>query len=432
MPQNSSQAWRTLTAQERALVFSVVIYLSIVALFLIFWTHLDLAKNIVTILGLMLAAAIPELASKRRIGFRVALILAPVIGTALVQVANDRSSSLTIGLLSRQLEDLQVRKTKNQAILDRERLEEEVELDPIDTIKAVRNADRGFLIKADRLSVLVAAREAAFLAAWPLTAPKILSFPDPPAARLHSYCDWLSEHGGVLEDRGARQAVTGLIRALEEEVGYLQAADFFAREVKPRYAKLLPQAEGGALDSIATCKQLGSIRDTLAPLAEATSIAGLYSHLGGLAMACELHDNALAYYYRGIAIDPEHIPIYESLAYALWIINKDTEGALKYATHGLEVSLREKGALSAELRDANRDYETAARAAPKASSAIRRRAAALNAHFAVVDKEWNDFVTGITAHLTLDYAYFSALRIDNETRARKLMSDLLASVMSLK
>jgi hypothetical protein len=235
------KTWRTLSAQERALVFGVAIYLSIVALFLVLWTHLDLVKNIVTILGLMLAAAIPELASKRKIGFRVALIWVPVIGTALVQVANDRSGALMIAHLSRQLEDLQVQKTKNQAILDRERLEEEAELDPIDTIKAVQNADRGFLIKADRLSVRVAAREAAFLARWPLTAPRILRFPYPPAARLDSYRNWLSEHGGQLEDRSARQAATGLVQALEEEVGYLRAADFFAREIKWRYDKLLPK-----------------------------------------------------------------------------------------------------------------------------------------------------------------------------------------------
>ena len=82
-------------------------------------------------------------------------------------------------------------------------------------------------------------------------------------------------------------------------------------------------------------RRMETVAEIFANKTVAYQFAGRANQLGVIAMACRDKERALAYLYQGVLEDPQHIPLYQSLAYVLWVLNGDSHGALEYAQKGL-------------------------------------------------------------------------------------------------
>lgn len=406
-------------AKHRRLVVAMCVYAALLVSFFSLWQSSSVAKYIVVILGVVLAALISELTSKDHLRARIILICAPAVGAALVQLSNDR-------LTQKGLRDMEIRRTKDQVILDREaRLQEEVVLDPVEAVGAMDGADVGFRIKAARLSLRIANREARLIHDQPDLGGRILTFPDQPTARLQAY---RSLHDYLLHSPEGRAhsapQINEIIHFLEQQYGYLTAAATFRREVKTRYLRI--EVSNKAISSD-VCRELADFSVRLLPVSERYRVAGVYNHLGNLAMACGWHEEAMADFYHGLSLDSEHITMYESLAYALWIIDKDSRSALTYADLGRTVCSKEAIAITAEFEEAQRLYKEAARKGPENARLIGRAGETLDRFFHNSEEMFQKAISNLKERLAMDYCYFSALELKNETEARQLMATLFAS-----
>ncbi len=407
-------------SREHRLLGAIFAYGSLLLFSLWFWQRFSAAKYAVVLIGVALAAMIPELASKHRLRLRIVLICVPALGAALVQFSNDRASE-------RAIQDIEIRHDKDQAILDREaRLQEEVVLDPSDAVMAVKDSGRGFRTKADRLSLRVADLEAKFMSDQPNLAARAVAFPDDPTARLQAYRN-LRDNQRMSPKSGANPlpAIDEIVASLEQQVTYLNAAEFFEHEIKPQYAKIESMIQSKHLNPSQVCQSLAAIVRSIS--AAKYEVAGVYNHLGVLAMSCGHREEALADFYRGLSLDADHIPIYESLAYALWIINKDSQSALDYASMGRSVCVKEAKSLTAEFESTKRRYQELERVDIANVAQLASRKQELEKRSATIDEHYQDFVSEMNTRLTMDYAYFSAIERTNEVEARQLMSGLLAS-----
>jgi hypothetical protein len=292
-------------------------------------------KYVTAIGGILLATVVREVAPKDWKWFRVVAIALPLVAVAVIQGFEDRRAKQQRA--ADQAKELRERSRSLEA-----KLREQLVPDPRDAIEAIRNAHLGFQAKSEVLSLRAS-----------------LETSTPEAERLRR-----------------------LARA------YGAAADEFEKEISPRYARLLAleRKETAAFDA-----RLAEVAQRLTGMAARHELAGLYNHAGMLAEAMSRGDQALAYFYRAVVLESDHIPAYESLGYALWLFNEDAHGALRLAERGL----RQVAAQRAGIADPKR---------------VQRYAA----HLAAMEQR-----------LKLQYAYFSAILYVNEQQARQYASDEL-------
>jgi len=226
---------------------------------------------------------------------------------------------------------------------------------------------------------------------------------------------------------GAVDAVKTTARLLRQQVAYLTAADRFRNDVKPHYVALEAAVKNTGLTAVAVCERLSVIRRQVSDIVAVYPIAGLYNHLGVLAMACRQGDQALALLYNGLTVDSEHLPIYESLGYALWIVNNDSATAHAIAARGVAVSEQERDALQAELDETRRSYQQLRLRRPDRAIAIAERLEQIETRVNDVQKVWDRFLKAMTMRLTLNYAYFGALDLSHEAQSLRSMTELYKS-----
>jgi hypothetical protein len=119
----------------------------------------------------------------------------------------------------------------------------------------------------------------------------------------------------------------------------------------------------------------------------------------------------LSQFDKGYERVREHLPLYESLGFALWSANNDADSALHYATLGLAEAQRLRGSLTSEIEATTSGQQGAisAKLMPK----------------------WTRFLDTMTENLKLQYSYFSALSLQDEPTARRYAQELYDSKKSV-
>jgi hypothetical protein len=421
-------SWLTLSSKipkkEGALAVLILLFSGLVVAFLWRSEHSVVLKYVTMLLGVMLAGAIPELASKRRLAFRVFLVCVPAVGAVLVQIGSDRENENSAKQLSRQLETRNLRDVQIEIRAMEGRSRESLVPAPYDTISAIKNADRGFLRKAERLAFRVVHAESELLLGQPDLMRMMVVLPTEPAARAAEYRKLILQQKFVAK---TNEGMAKVIRLLETEIAYRTIADVFLKEVSPQYLSLENRAANSGMGDAELCQRLSEISVSLRALVQVYPVAGLHNHLGSIAMACERRVEALGHLYTGLAVDHDHVPAYESLGYALWIVNDDARGALRMATEALTLSETELKALQQELADALSAYVQAGKDHPEIREISIERADELQSRLNAFEPGWVQFMQGMKDKITLQFAYFSALQLINESQARERMKTLYES-----
>lgn len=399
----------------RRISAAMALYILFLAFFIWRWSDSSLVTYLVLVLGFILAASTPELASKEKVLARIILICIPAIGTGTFQFISDRATD-------RQIQNLETHRLKIQQITDNEaKLTEEFVLDPTQIVTGMEGAGEGFRTKAERLAVRVERAEARFIYVRPSGAPEILSAPDELPKRLKAFHSIRERLPGVAEQTGSME-LDDLIQTLEQQQGYLIAAEAIDREATNYKA-----IGKNTLTTANVCHILKGVSARLQPIAERYRVAGLFNHIGILWMSCYEREEALASFYRGLAADRDHITLYESTAYALWILNKDSNSALAYAVEGRATCLREANAIKTEYDEAQNWYLQAAQRTPKLASLVAKHRETLEKHYRAVEKPFREFIAAEIQRLVVQYCYFSALGLQNEQESRALMTQLYES-----
>jgi tetratricopeptide (TPR) repeat protein len=412
---------RSISVAERCMLVALIGYSLVMIRFLYLsyrGNESALTRYLVALCGLCLTLVIPEFVRKRRLPFRVCLMLVPTIGIGLLQTENE----VRIARLSRQMENAELQQIRGQEVRAREaQLIEEIILEPVSAIENGEYADEGFVIKADRLGVLVFKREARLLVDHPELANEILTAPEIPQAKLEKY------QRLALGDPHLMPALDPVLAPLRAQVTYLDIADFFRRQMKPKYRLLENGIRSKALFASDACNQILGMMTTLRQFAALHPAAGLYNHIGTMVLSCGRPEEALGLFYDALAADSDHVTAYESLSFALWIFNKDSANALEFADRGLQRSLSEHNAVEEDFRAGSQLYDSFGRRRPAYALLATHMIEAERKRVPRIQGRWAKFMNDMTDRLTNDYSYFSALELKNEKEARSYMTALYMS-----
>jgi hypothetical protein len=165
---------------------------------------------------------------------------------AVVQILADRDNDAKQLALSRGVETLPPDKLRDQIRDLEKKRQEEIDLDPRDTIDAIKSADGGFLARADMLSLHAAARQVWLVAAEPSLAGQVLAISGDAKYRLGSYEKLKAALAGA-SGKGPQSlaAVDEIIRQLQTELAYREVAEIFPRKIRPNYENFLSQYAKG-------------------------------------------------------------------------------------------------------------------------------------------------------------------------------------------
>jgi hypothetical protein len=278
----------------------------------------------------------------------------------------------------------------------------------------------GFRAKSDRLSVRVAFDESQLLHTFPQAFAETSLPPMLPQPRREVYRQMRLKLPVEATAKDVR-AVETLLGDVEEQIAYGDAADIFDHSVRPRYAQI---ASDHTMESAEVCTAVDASLVPLQTFAERTPIAGVFNHIGTMQMACHETESALAALYRARALDPEHVTVYESLAYALWILNKDSRSALATATEGLDATRRELVAVTDEYNMTQAALAEFSLSHPLFAASIREREDLVRRDLLSKIEPFKRALNAMIDRLTLQYCYFSALELQNRSRVRDLMLEL--------
>lgn len=400
------EIWRNGSTLQRRLAIANAGFIFLLIVYGVAWRS-DALKYLIVLAGVTLAATVPELASKHRLMLRLVLLSIPALAIALVQILTDRDNDAKQLALSQQIETLQLGKYRDQIRDTEKERREGIDLDPRDTINAIKGADRGFISRADMLALHGAARQFRLTAAEPSLSDKIPPVSAEARGRLEAFVALkASLPDGSTPRSQSRAAIDEIIGVLQDEVAYRDVAEIFAQKIAPAYETWLSQnASGRSFPEMR--ESIWVLFGQVAPLVDRYDLAGVSNHLGMLAMASGHAEQALSQFYHGYERDHEHLPIYEALGYALWSVNDDAEGALRYATQGLAEAEKLRARLTSEAGEA--------------------MPAQQGTDFAKRMPAWVNFIERMGVRLRLQYAYFSALGVENEPIARKYGGELYAS-----
>jgi hypothetical protein len=389
-------AWHDLSHFQKWLTAGNAAYVGLLLVYVLVWRS-DIVKYALVPTGVALAATTPEMASKRHHVLRLVLLCIPAVAIALMQILSDRESEQKQIALSQQIATLRLAKFRD-VVRDAEiREREEIKLDPRDTIAAIKDANKGFVIRANMLSLHVAFRGARLVASIPSLQSQLPNVSADARNQLDSYRS-LANNAASMSSLTSQSCadIDEIILLLETDVAYRDAAEIFVQKIMPKYAEFLSRfANGHTFDEMQN-----SLWDTyreVRALWSAYDLAGVDNHLGLLAMASGHTEEGLSRFYHGYGRDREHLPLYETLGYALWSVNKDADGAFRLASGGLAAAEALTVLLNNEANALSKSQKDA---------------------FASRIPEWNAFIERMTIRLKLQYAYFGALGIQNEQIAK--------------
>lgn len=410
MAQTTLDPRQKLTGKEKALIAGSVLYVLLVAVYLLAWPATAL-KYISAGIGFALLALIPELVRGQHKRLLILLVAGVAVGNTAMQAKDDADKDRAIAELKlEKWRDLDVKEAERKI-----RVQERVYEDPIDTIRALQHSPLGFESKANRLSMRAKLEESRLLAAQPQLAERVLRFPGDAERRLAAYAA-VREEGGA---RAARPAIDAVVAVLKEEAAYRAAAKYLVESIVPQYKALAGRAERGKIEPKPLLEAMRAIERKLDARLAAAPLAGLFNHAGVLAMGQSGGQRALGRYYQAMAADPEHVPAYESIAYASWSVNQEARTAIEYARRGLELAARYAQALAAEYAELQRNHAAVARAVPAAAAALRAQKEQASKLVDELKASFTRSSTGMVARLQLLYAYCSALELQNESAARR-------------
>ena len=345
---------------------------------------------------------------------RIVLVALPSLALALLH----SESESQLYKISKQQISVNLMRDHERDLQDKERhIAEDVLIDVGNTVRMSESVHLGFQIKSRRLQMSVAEMEASLLAQHPEMLQLVFGFPDDPAAKLKSY-EKLEKGNPRLE-----MPIEEVLQPLRNEVAYGDLADFFRRQINPQYLQLKSVLNHNPYSS-GICQRIFKILDTLAQMQLNYPVAGLLNHMGTVAMSCGRRYQALGNFYTALALDPMHLPAYESLAYLLWLGNKDERTALEIVEHGLRLCASERRGLEESFRRTIESYDLIGRNAPAHALLLRRRTEKLKKRMAKLQAPWDQFMDEMEKRLRNDFAYFSALGRRNEQKARIYILEL--------
>lgn len=401
--------------RERCLILSSASYFLISCVFFALVYRGDEYRGMrlaFTALSVMLDLAIVIAAGNKIL--KVILVALPTLALALLH-------QLELNRIEKQQTGMNLIRVYEQDLHDKERhIAEDVLIDPENTVTMGKSVHIGFQIKSKRLQISVSEMEASLLAQHPEMLQLVLSFPDDPAAKLKSY-EKLKRVNPFLE-----MPIEQILQPLRDEVAYSDLANFFRRQINPQYLQLDSALNRNFHPSM-TCQRIFKILDTLAQVELNYPLAGLLNHMGTMAMSCGRRYEAMGHFYTALALDPMHLPAYESLAYILWLGNKDERTALEVVEHGLRLCASERSGLEDSFKRTMEAYELIARKAPARALLLRQSAEKLKKRVTKIQKSWGHFIDEMETRLRNDFAYFSALGRWNEQKARSYIAKLYQS-----
>jgi len=256
--------------------------------------------------------------------------------------------------------------------------------------------------------------ESRLLTNVPSQASKVLAFPEEARQKLAAYEGLHNEP--AFTNAATIRLVHNVQEVLAEEANYLGLAEHFRVKIAPLYEALNQQSKD--MDEEAVAQRLGEIEATLAQQLTNFPVAGLYNHLGNLAMAQNATNRALQHFYTGISRDPHHLPLYESIAFASWSLHHATWPALTYSAQGIDLLEKLSLLIDSEFKEASENYATLARFSPDLNVLLTKRTNQLEASFNSVRLTVTNQASALRDKLELMFAYNSALELQNEAIAR--------------
>jgi len=412
--------WGKLSRNEKLLLLGVVVYVVLVG---IYFRHPSaILKYGTLLLGLFFVASVPEVAAENSLRLKVWLILLLAVGAAAMEYQKDQDDERDrlelMGKLDSQKRAIEVLRLVKYHESEHRRVERSIDrstVSPRDEAKSLVKSGPGFLTKAERLSLRASLLESRLLTNAPSLAPQVLAFPEDAAQRLSEY-DALKPVPTFTNAEAMRQ-IGDVEKVLSEEATYRRLAEYFAREIAPRYQALNEQSD--SLDVATASQRLGEIEELLVKQLTNFPLAGLYNHLGNLAMGQGAVNRALGYFYTGIAQDPEHLPLYDSLSYAEWTFDHAAWPAIGYARQGIELSDKLPRQIEAEFNEASANYAWLLKSSPDLKNVLTARQETLQSSFNTAHAAVTNYAGVLRDHFEQAFAYNSALELQNEDLARQ-------------
>jgi hypothetical protein len=368
-------------------------------------------------MGFALLPLAPELVREKRRALLITLVAGIAVGNTGMQIKDDRlkdevAADFKLELQKQRLEkwhDLDVKAAEQKL-----RAKERTAAQPLDAVKNLQRAPVGFRRKADRVSVRASLLESRLMAGHPDLARRMLGFPQQGEARLSVYEAMRAEPWApqLLSD------VDSVLVLLRQEIAYRAAAKFVEEKTVKKYGDIQGAIEGKKLNRMEVSERLHEIDQILAPQVASFRLAGLYNHAGLLAEAEGSGRAALGMYYAALGADTEHIPAYETIAFASWAVNQESRTALEYARQGIALAREYPSALEDERAEISKNYAKVASAIPDLSEPLKVRAARLLSLTGELQELFSKGRATLLARLELLYAYCSALELQNEGEAR--------------
>jgi len=419
--------WASLSKWERRLVKGTVVYLALVAGY-VWWRDSPFIKYPALALGLALVGIVPELTREKRKTLLIMLLGSLAIGTVGVQYKDDQTSEREREELLESVNNKNLTAAWNFAITAREKKfkSNDTAPDPLDVSNRLASSGGGFAMKADRLAIRVALEESRLLIATEGDAPIILGWPDTPAEKLaayHKYKDKLESISAGADPR--RPLCEAVVAVLEQEAGYRALSADFAQWGEGAYAAVNAHMQNAPTPEIVA--QLKPLELTIQEKLAQYPLAGFYNHLGVLAMGLGDRNLAMGCFYTGLTKDPEHIPLYESIAYGEWKVNQDSASAIKYAQQGLEICTSLPVEIEKEYQETLKNYTALAKDQPTLTAPLeakRKTLEILHANIQAFDK---DYVGKFESRLKLTYSYCSALEQEHHDTALAYAKELYDS-----
>lgn len=317
------------------------------------------------------------------------------------------------------------RHERNLAVTEA-RLVEQIWTDPGDIASTIGGADEACRQKSAFVALEAEAAAADLAVADPALAPKILGAPDELSARIIFY-EGLGQdrRNAVGSPATTADPIVRILGLLRRQRAYLNLAAAI-HELQPAYQEVArlslrehhgEAARGAMRGLVERFRERGDLKPA----------AGYFNQLAMIAAGGGDLADARNYLFAGRESDPDHFPLYETLAYLFWIQDHAGEEALAWARRGLALAQALPEKIRSERAAIDAAYDVIAQRQPELQTVVRRRREELALRHPALARQASEYAAGFIARFQLDIAYFSALTQTNEPEARTLIGQLVAN-----